>query len=1262
MIKTRKILAFALSCAMVLTLVQTVPNSKITASAGVTDFDYGPGITWPVEDEFPTFATPAATLDSIDISQTNSGGIKMAMLTLQGLVNREQPRLLVQQDDQEGRHHPDRKDLWPKSMGLRLSKTTIGSYLNLIGKYKDVVKGLVVFDSTTYSVTATKNDNSTDTRSGYKYPDSINLANTIAGVYDYLAVDRATATAITNRFPDIVVKQDLTELGYTYDGNPVTWNISRQRWDTPSTVSPNRVKFYEYMYEHLWKTDLVSKRMIIGLHGNNHICGCRDVAVALKTIVHWLEPKTAAERAILDKFTTTSAESVGTVSGVTYALGWGPEEDSTIKYNTSKGIATVPSDGFENMTVYAGQSKQMDLPAVPAKPTLENKIYVAVAVADGDNAQYNQHVMRMGHQWDSPDRNKLPISWTMSPALYYMAPQMLNYYYKTAGTDALICGPSGIGYTKSMNKGTINSEGNNDTINPFWPDDGYYIPRFGDATNKVFEKTQLNVITVWNAITEAQATTFANSIPSLLGLTAQFRTSRTNSQAYPRYSQTSVYPSSGNIALMALGDNGLGDTHVYQTDGTARAKTSLKDLAGGTLTSPQFRLTQFVPWDVDVSDMYKMMTELNNEHPGKFEFVRADHLFMLINEHNNKPFNVALQKPTTASSTEGTAVAANAVDGSITSGWIAKSGNLNNRLQIDLGDTYDISRYVLKNAETGYFADGTNSKGYKLQVSNDGQTWTNADTVPNNTEDIVYKTLDTPVIGRYVRLDVTDAGSDGIARIQDLEVYGVKAAVNSAQLAPKIAEAKAIVQGDATPATWDALQVAIIAAESATTNEARLSALIAMETAIANLAPDMTELNSAMDLASTQNANDYTTAGWAALTSAHNAAKAVLEKTNPSASEVLAAKNALVAEMGTITLSETTKRIGTEESFTLTAADTNGIAVVWSSSDSAKATVSNGVVTTVAHGEATIVATSIDGKRKAECVLDIQVLAKQVELSKTSELLGLFEAVQLTAAPIPETTTASAVTWSSSNPSVATVSQAGIVSAISLGSTEITATYEGGAVGTCNVEVVTKAMFIDLNRTSVNMSKRETFKKVTFSFYPQNATHKTVNWSSSNTKVATVDKNGNIYGVNPGTATITVSSQKQPDVKNTITVKVTNLVKKINVSPKKLKINVKKSKKIKLTVTPKDATNRKAKWTTSKKSVATVNKNGKVTAKAGGKATIRVKVGGKTAKITVLTTGFFKKGKKQYYYKTGKLIKNKSRYKIGKSFYRIDKKGVCVKR
>src|SRR5690606_23601888 len=85
-------------------------------------------------------------------------------------------------------------------------------------------------------------------------------------------------------------------------------------------------------------------------------------------------------------------------------------------------------------------------------------------------------------------------------------------------------------------------------------------------------------------------------------------------------------------------------------------------------------------------------------------------------------------------------------------------------VMIDLKDEYIISRYVIKNAATGYYPKELNIKGFKIQSSMDGDKWTDIDVVTANKSDIVDKDVDA-FRARYVRLYITDSGADDVARI-----------------------------------------------------------------------------------------------------------------------------------------------------------------------------------------------------------------------------------------------------------------------------------------------------------------------------------------------------------------------------------------------------------------------------------------------------------------------------------------------------------------
>ncbi len=133
--------------------------------------------------------------------------------------------------------------------------------------------------------------------------------------------------------------------------------------------------------------------------------------------------------------------------------------------------------------------------------------------------------------------------------------------------------------------------------------------------------------------------------------------------------------------------------------------------------------------------------------------------------------------------------------------------------------------------------------------------------------------------------------------------------------------------------------------------------------------------------------------------------------------------------------------------------------VRWTSSDNAVATVDqNGVVTAVGVGEAFISAITTDGTNLfASCHVIVKpVEVKSLTLDKHEAELHIYETVKLTATILPVQVANSVVLWNSSDTSVATVDQNGVVTAIGLGEAVITAIAEGTEVkDTCVVSVIT---------------------------------------------------------------------------------------------------------------------------------------------------------------------------------------------------------------
>ena len=151
-----------------------------------------------------------------------------------------------------------------------------------------------------------------------------------------------------------------------------------------------------------------------------------------------------------------------------------------------------------------------------------------------------------------------------------------------------------------------------------------------------------------------------------------------------------------------------------------------------------------------------------------------------------------------------------------------------------------------------------------------------------------------------------------------------------------------------------------------------------------------------------------------------------------------------------------------------------------------------------------------------------------ITLNKTALNLTIGASESLVATISPSNATNKNVEWTSSNTNVATVDTTGKVKAISTGSAIITVkTKDGAKIATCNVTVknsVIPITGVTLNKTALNLVTGAS-ESLVATISPSNATNKDVEWTSSNTNVATVDTTGKVTGVSAGSATITVKTK-----------------------------------------------------------------------------------------------------------------------------------------
>lgn len=201
--------------------------------------------------------------------------------------------------------------------------------------------------------------------------------------------------------------------------------------------------------------------------------------------------------------------------------------------------------------------------------------------------------------------------------------------------------------------------------------------------------------------------------------------------------------------------------------------------------------------------------------------------------------------------------------------------------------------------------------------------------------------------------------------------------------------------------------------------------------------------------------------------------------------------------------------------------------LIWSSSDTNVATVSNGVVTPVGAGSAIITVITVDGGFKATCSVTVTQSVSGLTLTDANIGLSLGGSNgSLAAIVAPANANNKNVTWSSSNDSIATVSSNGIVTPIAVGTATIFAkTADGGFTADCTVTVTenVKVTGITLDKSNITLPAGGVTNNLLPTLTPVGVSNNNINWVSSNPAVAVVS-DGVVTSVEPGTAVITATT------------------------------------------------------------------------------------------------------------------------------------------
>ena len=231
--------------------------------------------------------------------------------------------------------------------------------------------------------------------------------------------------------------------------------------------------------------------------------------------------------------------------------------------------------------------------------------------------------------------------------------------------------------------------------------------------------------------------------------------------------------------------------------------------------------------------------------------------------------------------------------------------------------------------------------------------------------------------------------------------------------------------------------------------------------------------------------------------------------------------------------------------------------------------------------------------------------ATSIRLDITNKMAEYYDEFQLTATIAPQNFT-DAVTWTSSNEDVATVSDTGYVEVCGVGTAVITVTA-GNVKAACTVTVPQLIDWIEFDEDEIELKSGETYQ-LRPDISPSNATNKKLKYTSSDTKVAEVSASGLVTAKSEGEARIRAAATDGSDEYAVCYVTVTGKAKVTGITLNQTSATLGRGKKLALkeAISPSYASNKKVVWKSANTKVATVDGSGNVTAKAPGRTKITV--------------------------------------------------------
>lgn len=353
-------------------------------------FVLGPGLV--NGEELPTLPTPQhlVVLDTNNI-QTS---LHVTMATLQGVVNRKEPRIYLIWNWKHGQ--TDWGWLYEAILPKGVTHEQITDPISLVEMFKEELSGYIVYDP--------------------QVPHTINVATTMAGIFN--------ATVVHPRHV-----AEFEQIGLHMVANLT------ESWTTGDTV-----EMYRWALETYWAS--CSHNILGSLEHTHH--NLRDYLVACRAFTFYLDPTLPREKMLLEQILSIEQVKINTP-----IIGWFTSEVDGVRVASQHGCIVWAGDFAGSLTVHSTILVTMPLSqnrSTPRTLDLQDKVYVSFVISDGDNVQYDMNYMR-NPLWSDPGRGKVPLGWTISPALTKLAPAIAEWYYTTASTeDYFLAGACGVGY------------------------------------------------------------------------------------------------------------------------------------------------------------------------------------------------------------------------------------------------------------------------------------------------------------------------------------------------------------------------------------------------------------------------------------------------------------------------------------------------------------------------------------------------------------------------------------------------------------------------------------------------------------------------------------------------------------------------------------------------------------------------------------------------------------------------------------------------